>query len=97
MYFFPSGNWKWEKKGAKQVSSDLADDKRQYTGDIVHNATGDSILAVMIFAGRTNSCLPLPQVRDKFPNFYFDVSENHWANIDTKKGILKRAWQWVGA
>ena len=95
MYFFPSGNWKWEKKGAKQVSSDLADDKRQYTGDIVHNATGDIILAVMIFAGRTNACLPLPQVRDKFPNFYFDVSENHWANINTKKGILKRAWQWV--
>ena len=95
MYFFPAGNWKWEKKGAKQVSTDVPDDKRQYTGDVVVNAAGDIILTAMIFAGKTNACLPLPQVRDKFPDFYFDVSENHWANIKTKKGILMRAWQYV--
>jgi hypothetical protein len=36
MFLFPTGDYKWEKKGAKHVASDLPEDKRQYTGACLH-------------------------------------------------------------
>ena len=36
MFLFPTGDYKWEKKGARHVASDLPDDKRQYTGACLH-------------------------------------------------------------
>ena len=95
MFLFPSGNVIWAKQGAKHVTSDLAENKRQYTGDIVHNAAGGIVCAVQIFAGRTDASLPLPAVQALYPNIHCDKSDNHWANLDTKKRLLARVWRWV--
>ena len=97
MFLFPTGDYKWEKKGVKHVSSDLPEDKRQYTGDVVHNAAGEIVHALQIWDGKTDASLPPATVRDKFPNVKFDLSENHWANHDTKTRLLQRNWAWVCA
>ena len=64
-------------------------------GDIVHNAAGEIICAVQIFAGKTDASLPLPGVRALYPQIQFYLSHNHWANIDTKKHLIKHVWKWV--
>ena len=95
-HFFPHGKVKWEKKGATMVSSDLPDDKRQFTGDVVHAADGSILFGVLIMAGKTSSSLPPPSVREHFAErMLFTTSPNHWANDKTKRLLLKRAWKWV--
>ena len=49
-------------KGDSEVKGSLTEDKRQYTGDIVHNDRGDVIAVHVIFAGKTNASLPHPKV-----------------------------------
>ena len=94
-HFFPHGNWKWEKKGAQHVTTSLKEDKRQYTGDIAHNAAGDIVCVHQIFAGKTTRSLPNPDVRAKYPQFQFAHTLNHWANHETKVAFLGRIWEWV--
>lgn len=97
-HLFPFDKVKWEKKGAQNVSSDLPDDKRQYTGDIVMNAAGAIVCILQIWKGKTSTSLPPLAVRERFDGtMMFDLSENHWANHDTKLRLLKRAWAWVVA
>jgi hypothetical protein len=97
-HLFPFNKVKWEKKGVQHVTSDLPDDKRQYTGDIVHNAAGDIITALQIWAGKTAASLPPPSVREMFQGrMLFDYSDNHWANHDTKLRLLVHTWKWVKA
>jgi hypothetical protein len=95
-HLFPFNKVKWEKKGAQHVSSDLPEDKRQYTGDIVHNAAGQIITALQIWTGKTTTSLPPPAVMERFKGrILFDKSHNHWANHDTKLRLLKNVWAWV--
>ena len=93
---------KWVKKGTKHVTSDQPDDKRQYTGDIVHNAAGDIIQVLQIWDGKTNASLPPLNVREEYTckptcRMTFDLSLNHWANHETKVRLLERTWEWVCA
>jgi hypothetical protein len=62
MYLFPQARWMWVHKGDSEVKGSLTEDKRQYTGDIVHNDRGDVIAVHVIFAGKTNASLPHPKV-----------------------------------
>ena len=39
--------------------------------------------------------LPVPAVQALYPKIQVDLSQNHWANIDTKKRLIKRVWKWV--
>ena len=88
MLLFPRGLYKWEKSGAIQVKADIQEDKRQYTGDVVHNMAGEIIFVNQIFTGKTERALPSLSVRLKYPQFNFDVSENHWANHATKVRLI---------
>jgi hypothetical protein len=95
-HLFPYNKVKWDKKGVKHVSSDLPEDKRQYTGDVVHNMAGQVVSVLQIWAGKTATSLPPAAVRERHgPLMRFDMSVNHWANHDTKLRLLKHAWQWV--
>lgn len=96
MHIFPYDKVKWERKGAQRVASDLPEDKRQYTGDIVHNSAGDIVVVEQIWAGKTPTSLPPQSVQEHFKGrMMFDLSLNHWANHDTKLRLLQAAWAWV--
>ena len=96
MHMFPYDRVKWEKKGALRVSSDLPEDKRQYTGDIVVNAAGEIVTVLQIWAGKTTTSLPPASVQAAFKGrMLFDLSKNHWANHDTKLRLLVHAHDWV--
>lgn len=95
MHFFPQGPWRWAKKGSKNTGNLLKEDKRQYTGDVAHNARGDIVCVHQIFAGLTNRSLPDEAIRSQFPQFQFAVTSNHWANHDTKVAFVMRLWKWT--
>ena len=95
MHLFPRSPWKWEKKGAEEVKSVLKEDKRQYTGDVVINMDGEVIVIEQIWSGKSKSCLPHPDVRTQFPHFLFTISDNHWANLNTKIELARFIWKWV--
>ena len=88
---------KWEHTGDKEIKGSLAEDKRQYTGDIVHNARGDVIAVQTIFAGKTTSSLPHEAVCEDptFSHFLFSHTPNHWASLQTSLELAGRIWQWV--
>ena len=96
MHIFPYDKVKWERKGAQRVASDLPEDKRQYTGDVVHNSAGEVVVVEQIWAGKTAASLPPESVQEHFKGrMKFDLSLNHWANHDTKLRLLQAAWAWV--
>jgi hypothetical protein len=95
MHLFPQARWMWVHKGDAEVKGSLAEDKRQYTGDIVHNARGDVIAVHAIFAGKTNASLPHAKVRENanFSHFLFSHTPNHWASLQTSLELAERIWQ----
>lgn len=94
MHLFPQNNVKWEKKGAKQVASDMGEDKRSYTGDCVHTCAGEVNHGLQIWGGKTDASLPPEAVRLKFNGrIRFDRSANHWANHDTKMRLIMYVWE----
>jgi hypothetical protein len=95
MHLFPQANWVWTRKGSKEAKSALKPDKRQYTGDVAHNAAGGIVCVHQIFKGSTAASLPPEDVRQKFPQFQFAVTPNHWANHPTKIAFVQRIWEWV--
>ena len=97
MHLFPQASCMWVNTGDVEVKGSLAEDKRQYTGDIVHNARGDVIAVHAIFAGKTNASLPHAAVREdeKFSHFLFSHTPNHWASVQTSLELAQRIWQWV--
>jgi hypothetical protein len=88
-------NYKWEEKGAQHVKTSLKEDKRQYTGDICVNALGQVVAVHQIFAGKGQRSLPSASVMDKYPNFKFSVTSNHWANHESKVAYVQHIWKWV--
>ena len=40
-YLFPQSEYAWEKAGSVEVLVDVHDDKRQFTGNVLHNAAGE--------------------------------------------------------
>ncbi len=45
MHLFPQARWMWVHKGDSEVKGSLAEDKRQYTGDIVHNVSPELFIS----------------------------------------------------
>lgn len=82
-YLFPGQNEIWEMKGG-EAESCLKEDKRNYTNNIWNNAAGEVLFHHQIFFGKTEASLPSEAVRQKYPNFMFSTSKNHWCNQELK-------------
>jgi len=97
MHLFPQVAFVWTLKGDSEVKGALKEDKRQYTGDIVHNMMGEVIAVHSIFAGKSQASLPHPVVREKEElwHFHFSYTPNHWASLETSINPAKCIWQWV--
>jgi hypothetical protein len=81
MNYFPQSDYTWEKVGAKQVLLDINDDKRQWTGNIVHNACGTIPTFQSVYGGKTSACIPKTASNERCKDWIFGVSENHWSNL----------------
>lgn len=81
------------------------DDKRQFTGNIVHNALGQiclwhgiyqgfllSYLAAHTLIGKTKASWPSESARARpgAENFLYGCTKNHWSNATEKKKLLDR-------
>ena len=97
MHLFPQDAFVWAPKGDSEVKGALKEDKRQYTGDIVHNMMGDVIAVHSIFAGKSRVSLPHSVVREKeeLSHFLFSYTPNHWASLETSINLAKRILRWV--
>jgi hypothetical protein len=87
---------RWVKKGSKVVASSLSLDKRQFTANIIANASGDLVAHHQIFGGKTEACLPDVNIRSKYEEagYIFSHSENHWNNQSLKLVELSRIHSW---
>jgi len=92
-FFFPANDYAWEEKGAKHVESSVWDDKRQYTGNLIHNANGELLTLQLIFGGKTSRSLPTAHV-DIQKNWIMGFSPNHWSNIAEKKIFVDWVVSW---
>jgi hypothetical protein len=90
VFLFPQRNFKWAKRGAKQVQATKGDDKRQITVCMWIDFTGKVVFTQMITTGKHARAMPSPKVREKFADYFlFQVSANHWSNHDLKlKAII---------
>lgn len=89
-HLFPQNDYTWTKKGKKEALVDVYDDKRQFTGNIVHNALGEVVLWHGIYGGKTMKSLPTPAARavKGAENFIYGTSPNHWSNVEQKKKLI---------
>jgi hypothetical protein len=89
-HLFPQCEYTWAKKGEKEVPMDIYDDKRQFTGNIVHNARGEIVFWHGIYGGKTKKSLPtaVAQAQAGAENFIYGTSPNHWSNVEQKKKLL---------
>ena len=97
MLYLNPGKWRWAKKGSQHVETGLKEDKRQFTGDVVHTGAGDVLIVEMITSGKTERSMPFIEVRRRHPRMSFKVTSNHWANHDTKVVLMGEIWQKVVA
>ena len=97
MLFLNAGKWRWAKKGSQHVETGMKEDKRQFTGDVVHTGAGGVLLVEMITSGKTERSMPSPEVRHKHPRMSFKVTSTHWANHSTKVTLMREIWEKVVA
>ena len=83
-HYFPQNGYTWEEVGKKHVLLDINDDKRQYTGNIVHNCVGNTVTFQCIFGGKTARSLPKSATDDQCKDWVFGYSENHWSNLKVR-------------
>ena len=77
-------------RGSKHVPAWFYDDKRQYTGNIVHNALGNFVTMQLVYGGTTDRSLPT-----KFPeDWVVGYSVNHWSNLVEKKRLVDSLHAW---
>jgi len=90
-YLFPQEKRIWAVTGSQHVEG-VAEDKRQYSGNIVHNAMGQLVFGCMVFGRKTEKSMPSASIRDKYKNMLeFGYSPNHWFNLGLKKQLINRA------
>ena len=89
-YLFPQSEYAWDATGAVEVLVDIHDDKRQFTGNILHNAKGDLIGWHGIYQGTTGRVLPSLEARSiaGAQSFLFSKTANHWSNLTEKKRLV---------
>ena len=90
-------NWRWAPEGAKHVESPLKADKRMYTAAIWANGAGEILLIDYITEGKTAQSLPAAAVRARFPLFFCQNTESHWATTASKQASTRRLWDLVVA
>eukprot|EP00733_Pompholyxophrys_punicea_P000714 Pompholyxophrys_punicea_v1_NODE_245_length_2566_cov_4.511341.p2 type:complete len:131 gc:universal NODE_245_length_2566_cov_4.511341:1742-2134(+) len=65
------------------------DDKRQITTIVPVVAFDRVVLPTqVIFQGKTDRCLPVQTIQNKFPQLSYTYSTNHWSSIDTMKSLI---------
>ena len=76
----PGGEWTMEKRGENQVSINGLEDKCQVTLLLCVTKMGNMLPPQMIYAGKTDCCLP----KADFPeDWNVTYTESHWSNEDS--------------
>ena len=84
--YVPVSNWTMAEEGSKRVEIVGIDDKRQITAVFGCTLKGDFLPPQIIYAGKTQRCLPTV----KFPsNWHITYTQNHWANEETTHDYIK--------
>ena len=94
VFFFYNVEYAWDEKGAKNVESTVWDDKRQYTGNLIHNAFGELLTIQLIFGGKSSLSLPTAHKDTHQKNWIVGFSENHWSNLTEKKKFVEWVVNW---
>ena len=95
-HFFPQSSYTWAQTGAVEVLGTTFDDKRQFTGNVVHNADGEILFWHGIYAGKSERSLPSEAARASpgAEGFLYGVTANHWSNLAQKKKLIEHIVAW---
>ncbi len=87
----------WAEQGSKNVNVSVQDDKRQYTGNIVHTADGQAPLFQFIVQGKTQNNVPVDEIKAQGMSdvFVAGATSNHWSNFEEKKRLINAMAAWV--
>lgn len=96
IHYFPSNDYTYDYVGSKHVTMIVGDDKRQYTGNIIHAANGALVGFQVVYGGKSDRSLPSENIRNQYDtsDWIFGFSDNHWSNIDEKKKLIDYIWQY---
>eukprot|EP00798_Chlamydomonas_sp_ICE-L_P009181 gene9181-16316_t len=92
VFLVPVGRYTLTRQGTEAVRMLEIDDKRQLTVLLATAADGTMLLGQAIFQGKTARSLPpaLDKKTLEDQGWVFDVTENHWSNMETsKRWVLK--------
>ena len=84
----PAAAWTYETKGRTDISTLGAEDKRQITACLASSLYGDLLPLQLIFAGKTERCLPAATAASKAARAHITCSPNHWSSQQTMQ-------QWI--
>jgi hypothetical protein len=84
----PAAAWTYEKEGRTDVATLGAEDKRQITACLASSLYGDLLPLQLIFAGKTERCLPAATAASKSARAHITCSPNHWSSQQTMQ-------QWI--
>lgn len=94
-FFFPTHEYIWDEKGIQHVECSIWDDKRQYTGNLIHNAMSELVTIQLIFGGKTARSLPAITPETEYAkDWILGYSENHWSNLTEKKRFIDWLAEW---
>jgi len=90
VHLVPVDTHTYETKGAAEVRVIGADDKRQITACIASSPHGDLLPLQLIFAGKTDKCLPPTSPAMTDASVHLTFSENHWSSQQTMQQYIQR-------
>jgi hypothetical protein len=93
VHLVPSAGWTYERKGSAAVATIGAEDKRQITAVVASSLHGDLLPLQLIFAGKTDRCLPPATFDSKAARVHLTCSENHWSSQETMRQWLQEVLQ----
>jgi hypothetical protein len=85
----PSDSMTYESKNSKDVKVIGGDDKRQITVCVASSLHGDMLPLQLIFAGKTERCLPPRTQSVDSEGVHLTYSENHWSSQKTMQEWVK--------
>ena len=77
IHYVPVSNWTMEREGLKRIAVTGSEDKRQITATFGATMDGDFLPLQLIYAGKTNRCLPKIAF---LADWHVTYTENHWSN-----------------
>jgi len=84
----PAAAWTYESEGRADIGTLGAEDKRQITACLASSLHGDLLPLQLIFAGKTERCLPAASFASKAARAHITHSPNHWSSQQTMQ-------QWI--